>query len=154
MRKFITVAFALLAMLGAQFAAVAADNGTADEAKAMVEKAASLVAKDGKEKAYAAFNDPAGGFVDRDLYVFVIALGDGTVVAHGANKALIGKSLLNLKDSNGKFFVQDMIAVAKSDSSGWVDYKWASPTTKKVEGKSSYVKKIDDVLIGVGIYKG
>ena len=43
---------------------------------------------------------------------------------------------------------------AKKDGEGWVDYKWPNPTTKKVEGKSSYVKKVGDLIIGVGIYKG
>lgn len=154
LRKLATVALAMLAIAGAHFVAVADDNGSADEAKVMVEKAFMLVSKEGKDKAYAAFNDPAGGFKDRDLYVFVIALGDGVVQAHGANKALIGKSLLNVKDGDGKPFIQDMITLAKGDGTGWIDYKWPNPTTKKVEPKSSYVKKFDDVLVGVGIYKG
>ena len=152
LRKLMTVAVAAMAMVGVHVAAIAADNGTADEAKAMAEKAVKLLEAEGKDKAFAAFNDAAGGFVDRDLYVFVLNM-EGTVLSHGANKALIGKSLINLKDADGKAFVQDMVATGKAGS-GWVDYKWANPTTKKVEAKSTHVKKSGDLIVAVGIYKG
>lgn len=153
LRKLMTAAFAAMAMIGIHVAAIAANNGSADEAKAMVEKAVKLLEAEGKDKAYAAFNDTAGAFVDRDLYVFVINM-EGVTVSHGANKALIGKSLLNLKDADGKAFIQDMVAMGKGPGSGWIDYKWPNPTTKKMEPKSSYIKKSGDVIVGVGIYKG
>jgi cytochrome c len=153
LRKFMTIAVAILALAGAGLTAVAATNGTADEAKAMVDRAVKMLAADGKDKAFQVFDDQSGPFVDRDLYVFVLDL-TGTTVAHGVNKALIGKSLLNLKDADGKQFIQEILDLAKKDGEGWVDYKWPNPTTKKVEGKSSYVKKVGDLIIGVGIYKG
>ena len=153
LRKFKTAALVALAMIGIHFGAVAASTGTPDEAKAMVERAVKLLEAEGKDKAFAAFNDPAGKFVDRDLYVFVINH-EGVTVSHGANKALIGKSLINLKDADGKAFIQDMIATAKGAGSGWIDYKWPNPTTKKVELKSSFIKKSGDVIVGVGVYKG
>ncbi len=142
------IAFALVAF---QMTAMAA-NGTADEAKAMVDKAAKLITAEGNEKAYAAFDDPAGGFVDRDLYVFVLNM-QGTIVAHGANKGLIGKPFINLKDPEGKPFIQDMLTMAQTNGAGWVDYHWANPVTKKVEAKSTFVEKVGDVIVGVGIYK-
>jgi signal transduction histidine kinase len=147
------VAIAVLAFAGIQLTALAGANGTADEAKTMVDKAATLLAAEGKEKAFPIFDDPAGGFVDRDLYVFVLDF-NGTTVAHGVNKALIGKSLINVKDADGKAFIKDIIQLANTSGEGWVDYKWPNPTTKKIEDKSSYVKKVGDVIVGVGIYKG
>jgi cytochrome c len=153
LRKFKTAAFVVLAMIGIHFGAVAANTGSPDEAKAMVEKAVKMLESQGKDKAFAAFNDPAGGFVDRDLYVFVINH-EGVTVSHGANKALIGKSLLSMKDADGKAFIQDMITMAKGSGAGWVDYKWPNPSTKKVESKSSYIQKSGDVIVGVGVYKG
>lgn len=152
-RRGTMIALAVLAMIGMQFSAFAAANGSADEASALANKAVKLIAADGNEKAYAAFNDGAGGYVDRDLYVFVIDL-KGTVLAHGTNKGLIGKSLINLKDADGKAFIQEMITVASDKGEGWVDYHWPNPVSKKVEGKSSFVKKVGDVFVGVGIYKG
>ena len=53
----------------------------------------------------------------------------------------------------GKFFVQEGVQMAKTKGSGWVDYKWTNPTTKKVEAKSTYVKKVDELIFCCGIYK-
>jgi cytochrome c len=117
----------------------------------MVQKAAALLTKDGKDKAFEAFDDHAGPFADRDLYIFVLDM-NGTTVAHATNKALIGKTLLNMKDADGKLFVQELIATATTKGEGWVDYKWSNPVSKKIEAKSSFVKKVGDYVIGCGVY--
>lgn len=129
--------------------AMAADQGTPDEAKAMVEKVVAHVAKAGLETAFKDFSDKSGAFVDRDLYVFCLSK-TGDIVAHGANPALIGKNLMSMKDSDGKAFIAEMLSV----KTGWVDYKWPNPTTKKIEPKSSYVAPVGDGVCGVGVYKG
>jgi len=49
---------------------VSGARGTPAEAKALLDRAVAEVQKEGTEKAIAKFNDPAGGFRDRDLYVF------------------------------------------------------------------------------------
>ena len=152
MRKLMIMAV-LAAVFASPLAALADPQGTPDQAKALVEKAATLLQQEGKDKAFAAFDDPHGAFVNGDLYIFVNQM-DGTTVAHGTNKALIGKNLVNLKDADGKFFVQEIISVAKAKGEGWVDYKWPNPLSKKVEAKSSFVKKVGDYVIGCGIYKG
>jgi signal transduction histidine kinase len=154
MRKITTaIVVAILGLMSVALTATAGSYGTAEEAKVMVAKAAELLTSEGGEKAYAAFADPSAGFIDRDLYVFVIDMA-GTVVANGANKTLVGKSIVTLKDSSGKAFIEAMIEVAKTSGEGWVDYNWPNPTTKKIEPKSSFVRKVGDVLVGVGIYKG
>jgi len=61
-------------------------------------------------------------------------------LAHGANEKLVGKVLIDLKDQNGKQFMRELVDVAATKGEGWVDYDWANPTTKKVEGKSTFVK--------------
>jgi cytochrome c len=153
MRKLISALFALVAFVTVGATAIAASQGTPDEAKALVEKAITVIKSEGKDKAFAAFNSPTGGYVDRDLYVFVYDL-EGTVISHGGNNALIGKSLFNLKDADGKTFVQEFVSVAKGQGEGWVDYKWVNPTTRKVESKTSFIKRHGDMLVGVGVYKG
>jgi hypothetical protein len=55
----------------------AVDYGTAEEAKAMLERAVAAV-KD-KTKALDMFNRAEGGFRDRDLYVSCANASDGTV---------------------------------------------------------------------------
>jgi cytochrome c len=128
-------------------------HGTADEAKAMVEKAVAMIKETGPEKAFAAFGDPANkDFHDRDLYVFVRSM-DGNTVAHGANKGMIGHTSLELKDADGKLYNKEMIELAQSKGSGWVDYRWVNPVDKKIEQKSSYIFKMGDYVVGAGFYK-
>jgi len=97
---------------------VTVERGTADEAKALVEKAAEMVEKD-PEAAFAVISDSSGALVDRDLYVFAFDL-RGVTVAHGSNRALIGKSLIDMKDQNGTYVVQKIISVASEKNEGWV----------------------------------
>lgn len=146
--KGIVIGFCALAINGA---AVAGDKGTADEAVAMVKKGAAFVKENGKEKAFAEFNNPKGQFVDRDLYIMVYDM-QGNNKAHGSNQRLVGKNLLEIKDADGKYIVKGLIEVANKGK-GWFDYKWPNSITKAIEHKSTYVEKMDDVLIGVGIYK-
>lgn len=141
------------ALGGVRPAAADAAHGTPEEAKAMVEKAAALITSDGQDKAFAVIDNPTGPFVDGDLYVFVTSF-EGVTLAHGLNKALIGKNLLHVKDADGKLFVQEMVDLAKDKGEGWVDYKWPNPTSKKIEDKTSFIKRVGDTFVGCGIYKG
>ena len=145
------IAFSLLA-LAFNIGAVAADKGSAAEATALVKKAVAYIKANGKEKAFAEFSNPAGQFRDRDLYITVAGT-NGKMFAHGVNPKLIDKNLMDLKDVDGKFFVKDYIELATSKGSGWVDFKWPHPITKVIEQKSFYVEKLDDLVIGCGIYK-
>jgi cytochrome c len=43
--------------------------------------------------------------------------------------------------------------VAKTKGTGWVDYKWVNPVSKKIEPKSTYIQKGDEYFLGCGIYK-
>lgn len=151
MLRIMTIAMIGLALTFAT-PATAADLGTPEEAKALAERAATAYESLGREDAFIASNDKTGEFVDRDLYVFVLDQ-EGTVLAHGANEKLIGKSLLNIKDVNGVLFVQDMVETAKSQGTGWVNYSWTHPITKKIAPKTSYLISRGNVIIGVGAYK-
>jgi signal transduction histidine kinase len=144
---------AVLALGVLALPALAVDKASPNEAVAMVKKAVALVKSDGKEKAFAAISDPANkDFHDRDLYVYAYDL-NGVSLAHGTNPKMVGKDLLNMKDNEGKPMIQEMVKVAKEKGSGWVDYKWPNPVTKAIEAKSGYVERVDDILVGSGIYK-
>lgn len=153
--KSVIVAVAGAAMLFMSMMAVAADKGTADEAVAMVRKAGEFLKKNGKEKAYAEFNNPKGQFIDRDLYIFSFsANGDGIETANGANPKLVGKNVSEMKDADGRYLIKDILAIGMSKAGkGWIDYKWPNPSTGKLDGKRTYVERVDDVIIGCGIYK-
>lgn len=132
----------------------AESQGTKPEAKALVEKAVAFIEKHGQAAGLAeitAAADKQGTLLDRDLYIFAYDF-SGKVLAHGANKKLVGKSLFDMQDTDGKYVIRELIAAAQKGS-GWVDYKWSHPETKKIHQKSAYVRKIDDGLwIGCGAY--
>jgi len=152
MKKLLSTLLLGLSALLFSHGALAADKGTAEEATALTKKAIAYLKANGKEKAFAEFNNPNGQFKDRDLYVFVFDF-NGKTLAHGTNPKLLDKTLLDLKDADGKLFVKEFVEVAKAKGKGWVDYKWPHPTTKVIEAKSTYVEKVDDMLVGCGIYK-
>jgi cytochrome c len=134
-------------------ARAAEDHGTKAEAVAMVKRVQEMFAKDGAQATFAAVSDKSTkAFHDRDLYPFIYDM-SGVCVAHGARPALIGKKLIDLKDQDGKYLIREMVEVAKAPGSGWVDYKWPNPITNKIEDKSSYIEKMGDYFVGVGIYK-
>ncbi len=130
--------------------AVAGEKGTPAEAKALLDKAVAEVQKDGSATAVAKFNDPAGGFRDRDLYVFCMDASH-KITAH-PDAALRGTDAAALMDANGKEFGKEMVAAAKKGG-GSVEYMWKNPVSGKVEDKVSYLKKAGDQTCGVGAYK-
>ncbi|OIR00424.1 methyl-accepting chemotaxis protein PctC [mine drainage metagenome] len=127
-------------------------GGTANDAQQLVEKGVALIAAQGRQKAFAAFADPDGEFIKRDLYLFVYDT-NGKVLAHGGNPALVGKSMLDAKDANGKLFIRERIEIATSQGSGWQDYMFNNPESKLVESKTSFIRKLDDMIVGCGVYK-
>jgi signal transduction histidine kinase len=143
------VAFLALAVLAAA-PSLAAERGTPQEAQALLEKAIALYKQAGAQAAMARISDPKGGFVDRDLYVFVFGP-DRKVVAHGADPKQIGNDVTTLKDVDGKAFGLAMLAAPEAGA--WVDYKWQNPVSKVVEPKSSFVKRVAGYVFGVGAYK-
>lgn len=141
-----------IAALAALSMPALAANGTADEAKALMERAAAHFEKAGAEQALKDFTNTGGEFVDRDLYVFCFNL-DAVTTAHGGNPALMGKDISKLKDADGKSFTLEILDVAVKSGTGQVDYKWVNPTSKKIEQKSTYVQRLGDNACGVGFYK-
>jgi cytochrome c len=129
-----------------------AAKASADEAMAMVKKAVALIKDGGADKAYPAFDDKQGGFIDRDLYIVVYGL-DGKVLAHGANAKLIGKDLMDAQDVDGVYYVRDRVEKAKANPSFWQDYKFTNPVTKKVEPKRMYCERVGETAVCGGIYK-
>jgi cytochrome c len=144
---------AVLALFAVASVAFAQERGTATEAKALLAQGLAHVKAVGNDKAFADFTEE-GKWKNKDLYVFVIKF-DGITAAHGANKGLLGKSLIELKDPDGKFFIKEMIEIAKTKGSGTVDYSFTDPQTKKMGQKSSFIVLVPgyDGVMGVGVYK-
>ena len=151
LKMFVLVALAQVFLMGAAFAQV---HGTAEEAKVLVEKGLAHIKAVGIDKAAEDITAKDGKWLEKDLYVIIIKF-DGTMVAHGANKAMVGKNFIDMKDANGKLFTKDMGDLTKTKGSGWVDYLFTNPVSKKTEPKSTYAVRIPgyEGYIGVGIYK-
>jgi len=133
--------------------ASAAEFGSKEEAVAMVKRVQAEFKKEGPAATFKDVSDKSTkGYHDRDLYPFIYDM-EGKCVAHGARPALIGKNLIDLKDQDGKYLIRELIKVSQDPGSGWVDYKWPNPITNKIEDKSSYVEKMGNYFVGVGIYK-
>jgi len=152
MKRIITVVSLAVFMMAVGGVAVAAEFGTQAEAEAMVKKAVAEIKAVGKDKAFAEINNPKGKFTDRDLYIFVYDI-TGKCVAHGFNQKMIGKELVEMKDPDGKFYVKERIEIAKTKGKGWQDYKFTNPLSKKIENKTAYIERVDDLIVGCGVYK-
>lgn len=143
---------AIVGILVAGSSAYAAENATAKEAEAMVKKGVAFMKANGKEKGYAEITSKQSQFTDRDLYLTVYRL-DGQMMAHGANEKMVGRNFIDLKDVDGKEFVRERLELAKTKGAFWQDYKFTNPVSKKVEPKSMYCERHDDIVVCGGIYK-
>ncbi len=144
----ITAALALLS-----FQAQAQDDKRASraEAQAMVKKAIEYYAKNGRDKALAEFVKNPGPFIDRDLYVTVYTP-QGDALAH-INPKMVGKNMLDLRDADGKYHIKERMEAAAKGASGWQDFKFFNPVTKKIEPKEMYWEKHDRLIFACGAYK-
>ena len=133
-------------------AALAADKGSKEEAVALAKKAVAFLKTNGPDKAFKEFNNPKGQFVDRDLYVFV---GDmqGKCLAHCTMPDIVGKDMMEVQDPEGRFITKERLKLLKQSNSAWQTYKYLNPVTKKVETKSTYLERVGDLYIGVGVYQ-
>jgi Single Cache domain 2 len=146
-----------LAVSPTAFGQQASSGGTAAEAKAMLVKAVAAVKAD-KAKALDEFNTGAGGFKDRDLYVFCAQASDGKVVAVLANpnaKSLIGTDQRTLKDSTGKAFGQELFAAEQKPEGQFTEVTYLFPrpgADNTPVPKISLVTRVGDLGCGVGYY--
>lgn len=147
----IMVAGGLLGMLVAGGAG-AEGFATKEDAVAMVGKAVAHIKAVGAEQAFAAFDDKNGGFTDRDLYV-VVYDPTGRCIAHGANRKMIGKDLIDAQDIDGKPYIRERLELAKMKKEFWQDYKFTNPVSKKIEAKEMYCQVDGANIVCAGIYK-
>ena len=120
----------------------------------MVENAVAQVEKQG-EAAYPLFRDPTGPYRVKDAYIFVEDP-NGIQLVNPAFRNGEGRNMLDLRDTEGKLLNREMLKVARTRGSGWVDYMWPKPGESVPTQKSSYVKKakLGDswVMVGCGVY--
>lgn len=145
------VIFVALSFFVAGSVFAAGPLATKDECVSKVEEVAKIAKDKGPDAAIKAVMADKSPFVWKDSYVFIVDE-DGVTVAHPANKALVGKSLMHLKDVDGKLFMQEFVNLGKTQGKGWVEYKWPKPEAKEPSKKASYVVKQGKLIIGAGVY--
>ena len=131
---------------------VAAVAATPEQAKALSERAAAYIEQVGDEEAFADFTRIDGGFVDGELYVFCYDH-RGVNMAHGGNPSFVGRNLLHIKDPDGAEPNLLIVKMGFEQGRGWVDFKWPNPVTKRIQNKSAYIIRTNDVACGVGYYR-
>jgi methyl-accepting chemotaxis protein len=133
-----------------------------EEMKNLVEAAATTVKsyvarvetgelKDEEAKKLAMAAIGAARFDDGNYYFLVNY--DGVSVLH-ANKQIQSTDMRQLKDADGKFFVQEMIALVKQKGQGYLDYGWLKAGDKQPSLKIAYVVGIPkwQWLVGSGLH--
>ena len=152
-----TLMIAMASAMVLTLSATAFAQGTASEARTMLDKAVVAVKAD-KAKTLDTINKGEGGFLNRDLYVFCFNIGDGKAVANGstnpAARKTIGVDVRTLKDATGKVFGQDLYDAAKEGQIAEVSYMFPKPGADMTPvAKISLVTRVGDLGCGVGYYK-
>ena len=140
------VAAALVLFAGNSFSATPKEAAAIVRAVSAVTNAVQFYKDNGREKALAEFNNPKGRFNFVELYIFAYDM-DGTVIAEPRNKRLVGMHLINLPDSEGKFYVKAVVDMAAERGKGSVSYHFENPDTEAVELRRIYLQRVDDVII-------
>ena len=127
-------------------------QGSADEARELVDRAMGCIAQHGYQRAAEQFRDRSQGFVDRDLYIWVVDR-QGRYRVHGAKPASEGHRVHEIPGIDGDRFVHDVFASVERGG-GWVEYDILNLETKQVQPKASYVMRVDaDLALGCGVYR-
>ena len=154
----------LVVMAGVILAAsVMAQSAIKDECVALCKDAAKFMNEKGFYPTVFEINKKDGKFVTKNTYVFLADL-EGHLLAHPYNQQFIGVDMTGQKDSNGKLYVQDYIAIAKSKGEGWTEYMYPTPEElkkptpfkeKKYSKKISYVYRVPgkDLMLIAGFFE-
>jgi hypothetical protein len=151
-RKLVIGALGAMAVL---FSTTAFAQGTAADAKAMLERTVAAIKAD-KAKTLDQINKGENGFLVGDLYPFCFNLSDGIIVAIGNLnvKQLLGTDSRMLKDPTGKVYGPELYSAAKEGQVNEVSYMSpkAGPDKTWVP-KVSFVTAVAGLGCGVGYYK-
>nr|BAF56675.1 methyl-accepting chemotaxis protein [Pseudomonas fluorescens] len=85
---------------------------------------------------------------------FVLLDLQGTMLMHPTNPKLQGTNMLEAKDPKGRFYIREMVDLAKDKGFGKVDYFWPKPGSDEPLPKISYVElfKPWGWLVTSGVY--
>ena len=139
--------------LGIACAAAPAGKPTEKDAVAMVERAAAFMKAKGKDALGKRISARNPAFCRGALYLDMRDFKTGITLAHPYSPWLAGKDLTDVPDVNGKMFRREIIELAATKGKGWVDYMYRNPASGKIEPKTTYILRVDEVVLEAGIYK-
>lgn len=126
-------------------------QGTAEEAMVLVDRAIEHRNRSGRDAFVRELTEPAKGFHDRDMYVFALDR-QGVYRAFGGKPEKVGSRVQDIAGVDGQALLENIVAQAEVEP-GWVEYDIANPVTGAIQGKMSYVVKVDELYVGCGVYK-
>ncbi|NMB77477.1 MAG: histidine kinase [Methanomicrobiales archaeon] len=119
-----------------------------------VKDAVVYARENGREKAVAAFNDPAGPFARDNIYVFSEDY-EGVALAEPFEQNLVGTNIQTMTDHYGVEMVKNLQETA-GYGIGYVSYDYPNPAdNKEIAPKLSVVADVDGTYyVGAGAYAG
>jgi cytochrome c len=132
------------------------ESATPEEAVAKVREAVRFL-QDKGASGFAEFNNSAGRWVWKDSYVFVYDCRLDKMVAHPIRPDLVGRSVMQIKDNNGKIIFKDLCQAGAQPHGGWVEYVWPKPGAGNVSRKLSYALAANiafatGIQVSAGVY--
>jgi hypothetical protein len=149
------VVIGALGAMAVLFSTTAFAQGTAADAKGMLEKTVAAIKAD-KAKTLDQINKGENGFLVGDLYPFCFNLSDGLLVAVGNPnvKGLLGNDARTFKDPTGDVYGPRLYDAAKEGQVNEVSYNSPKAGSDKAwVPKASLVTAVAGLGCGVGYYK-
>jgi len=87
-----------------------------------------------------------------DGYFFVYDM-QGLSLMHSRQPELVGQTLWDLRDSQGRATIQDLVGRAR-EGGGFVEYQWRKPSSAQLAPKLGYVTALPrwNWMLGTGLY--
>ena len=120
----------------------------------LVNKAVSLLEEKGLD-ALEEMRLQSSEFILMDSYIF-IKDDEANELLNIAFPELEGTNLANKQDSNGKYFVREVLTTLRTEDDCWIEYMWPKPGQTEPSRKLSYEKKVlladITLIVGAGYY--
>jgi two-component system NarL family sensor kinase len=88
-----------------------------------------------------------------DGYFFVYDL-QGNSLMHSRQPELVGQNLWDMRDSQGRYTIRELIKGAREEGGGYVEYEWRKPSSAQMAPKLGYVTALPrwNWMVGTGLY--
>lgn len=118
--------------------------------RAFVQRAINLYNAVGLEDTLAYYNSPES--IDGQWYIFMGDTESETLIANGANLALVGRHSTEVVGPSG-YPTGVAVGASADEDGGWFDYTFPNPATGTVQTKHSWMVIHDGLLFGSGWYE-